>query len=360
MPEPAKKKKGFFQKVAQVAKDFQEWVEETFGDPELAAEFKDDLGLDATNPATPTPVDPAAKARLEAFAAKQDVDEMALLAVIADIKATVDTVMTFVDAVKTDGVDAQTLFWMLFKVWSLDVLRVRNPAAYALVQIANLATEDEETLLQIDPAKLTKLVRGEATAADGEAWVQRFSMLGGVTVVLFVTFWDALGGVIDVIYGWDPDPEDVGEAAVIASRALTVVLDADELGGVRPAVTLIGVPAAHGGPGLFVSTTVGFQFAGDLGATTYTMEFAGAGQFGVLIAKEPEFVANFAPSIRVSAEPEARRHDGGRRAGSPHRHGRLVAAADRRPGLRGRDSRRPGGVPPRGAQGQARRRPRQG
>ena len=304
MPDAPKKKKSFFQKVALVAKDFQEWVEETFGDPELAAEFKDDLGLDATNPATPTPVDPAAKARLEAFAAKQDVDEAALLAVIADIKATVDTVMTFVDAVKTDGVDARTLFWMLFKVWSLDVLRVRNPAAYALVQIANLATEDEETLLQIDQAKLTKLVRGEATAADGEAWVQRFSMLGGVTVVLFVTFWDALGGVIDVIYGWDPDPEDVGEAAVIASRALTVVLDADELGGVRPALTLIGVPAAHGGPGLFVSTTVGFQFATDLGATTYTMELAGAGQFGVLIAKEPEFVANFAPSIRVSAEPK--------------------------------------------------------
>ena len=40
------KKKSFFQKVAQIAKDFQEWVEETFGDPELAAEIKDDLGLD--------------------------------------------------------------------------------------------------------------------------------------------------------------------------------------------------------------------------------------------------------------------------------------------------------------------------
>ena len=147
-------------------------------------------------------------------------------------------------------------------------------------------------------------MRGETPQDDAEAWVQRFSMLGGVTVVLSSRSGTTLGGVIDVIYGWDPDPEDVGEAAVIASRALTVVLDADELGGVRPALTLIGVPAAHGGPGLFVSTTMGFQFAGDLGATTYTMEFAGAGQFGVLIAKEPEVAANFAPSIRVSAEPK--------------------------------------------------------
>ena len=286
--------------------------------------------------------------------------KLALLAVIADIKATVDTVMTFVDAVKTDGVDARTLFWMLFKVWSLDVLRVRNPAAYALVQIANLVTEDEETLLQIDQAKLTKLVRGEATAADGEAWVQRFSMLGGVTVVLFVTFWDALGGVIDVIYGWDPDPEDVGEAAVIASRALTVVLDADELGGVRPALTLIGVPAAHGGPGLFVSTTVGFQFA-DRSRRHDVHD-------GVRRRRPVRRPDRQRARVRRQLRPvdpglrrtQARRHHAGRCARLDRRHRRLVAAADRRPGLRRRGRRRSGGVPPRRAQGQARRRPRQG
>lgn len=300
-------KKNVFQKLAAVAKDISEWVEETFGDPELAAEILEDLGLNSSNPATPTPADPAAKARLDAFAAKQDVDEAALLAVIADIKATVDTVMTFAEAVKTDGIDARTGFWLLFRVWVLDVLRVRNPAGYSLMQVATLVTEDDEVLQQLDASRLTKLLRGEGTAADGEAWVQRLSMIGGVTVVLLVTFIDALGGAIDVIYGWDPDPEDEGEAAVIAGRALTAVLDADVLGGVRPAITLIGMPAAHGGPGLFVSTTAGFQFPVDLGATTYTMEFSGAGQFGMLIPfhkADVQFAADFAPALRISAEPK--------------------------------------------------------
>ncbi len=60
MPEPAtKKKKGFFQKVAQLVKDLVEWVEETFSDPELSAEIRDDLGLDRDNPATPAPPDGA-------------------------------------------------------------------------------------------------------------------------------------------------------------------------------------------------------------------------------------------------------------------------------------------------------------
>ena len=94
-----------------LVKEFEEWVEETFGDAELAAEIKDDLGLDPTNPATPTPSDPARKARLEAFAAKQDVDEAALAEVIADIKATVDTILAFIDAAKADAVDPWTLFW---------------------------------------------------------------------------------------------------------------------------------------------------------------------------------------------------------------------------------------------------------
>lgn len=306
MADPPKKK-NVFQKIAALAQEFQEWVEETFGDPELCAEIKDDLGLDPTNPATPTPTDPARKARLEAFAAKQDVDEAALAEVVADIKATVDTILAFVDAIKADAVDPWTLFWALFKVFSLDVLRVRNPSAYALVRVAGLATQDEETLPQLDAAALTKLVRGEGDAADGEAAVQRLSMLGGVTVVLVANLWAKLDGVIDAMYGWDPDPGEEGEAAVVASRALTVVLANDVLGGVRPALTLIGVPSGHGGAGLFLSTTAGLQLPMDVGETTYTTEISGAGRFGAFIPfrKAPvRFFAGFAPAIRISAEPK--------------------------------------------------------
>ncbi|MCA1692349.1 MAG: hypothetical protein LC733_09170 [Actinobacteria bacterium] len=300
-----KKKKNLFQKIAQIAKEFQEWVEETFGDPELAAEIKDELGLNPANPATPAPVDPARKAKIDAFVAKEDIDEAALGEVIADIKATVDTVFTFVDAVKADGVDPWTLFWAMFKVFALDVLRVRNPAGYALVRLAGLVTEDDETLHQLDAAALSGLVRGEATEADGEALVQRLSMLGGVTIVLLATFWSKLDGAVDALYGWDPDPGEEGDAAVVASRALTVVLENEVLGGVRPALTLIGVPKGHGGPGLFLSATTAFQLPMTVGDTTYTTEITGAGQFGLFIGKPVRAFASFAPAIRISVEPRA-------------------------------------------------------
>ena len=298
------KKKNLFQKIAAIAKDFAEWVEETFGDPELAAEIKDDLGLDPNNPATPTPTDPARKARLDAFAAKQDIDEAALMEVVGDIKATVETVLTFVDAAKADAVDPWTLFWFIFKVFSLDVLRTRNPSAYALVRIAGLVSQEEETLPQLDAAALTKLLRGEGTAADGEAIVQRLSMLGGVGVVLAANLSDKVDAVIDAMYGWDPDPEDDVESAVVASRALTVVLEGDVLSGVRPALTLIAVPTGHGGPGLFVSTTAAFEFTKDVGDTTVKTQISGAGRFGMHIHDPPRFFAGFAPAVRVSLEPK--------------------------------------------------------
>ena len=113
---------------------------------------------------------------------------------------------------------------------------MRNPSAYALVRLAGLVLDDEEFLQQLDAAALQQLVRGEGPAADGEVWVQRLSMLGGVTLVVLATVWDKLGAVIDAVYGWDPDPEDEGETAAIASRALTVMLDHELLGTARPAL----------------------------------------------------------------------------------------------------------------------------
>ena len=214
MPEATntkKKKKGFFQKVAQLVKDLAEWVEETFSDAELSAEIRDDLGLDRDNPATPAPPDGARKARIEAFAAKEDVDEASLLAVVADIKAEVEAIIDFIEAAKADQVDARVLFATMFKLFALDLLRVRNPSAYALVRLAGLVLDDEEFLQQLDAAALQQLVRGEGPAVDGEVWVQRLSMLGGVTLAVVAVVVDRLGAVIDAVYGWDPDPEDEGE-----------------------------------------------------------------------------------------------------------------------------------------------------
>ena len=137
---------------------------------ELAAEIRDDLGLDRDNPATPAPPDGARLARIEAFAAKDDVDEASLLAVVADIKAEVDAIIEFIEAAKADQVDARVLFATMFKLFAVDLLRVRNPSAYALVRLAGVALDDEEFLQLLDAAALQQLVRGEGPAVDGEAW----------------------------------------------------------------------------------------------------------------------------------------------------------------------------------------------
>ena len=120
MPEPTNKtkKKGFFQKLAQLVKDLVEWVEETFSDPELSAEIRSDLGLDRDNPATPAPPDGARLARIEAFAAKEDIDEASLLEVVADIKAEVEAIIDFIEAARADQVDARVLFATMFKLFA--------------------------------------------------------------------------------------------------------------------------------------------------------------------------------------------------------------------------------------------------
>jgi hypothetical protein len=75
MPDAPKKTPNVFQKIATAAQDVVEWTEATFSDPAIAGQVKEDLGLNTDNPATPPASDPARKAKIEEFAAKQDVDE---------------------------------------------------------------------------------------------------------------------------------------------------------------------------------------------------------------------------------------------------------------------------------------------
>src|SRR5215207_1226528 len=133
MPETTatkKQKKGFWQRLVAVVKDFVEWVEETFSDPELSAEVRSDLGLDPSNPATPPPPDGARRARIEQFIAKgegaADVDEQSLAVVAADIAAEIESVLAFIEAARADQVDARVLFSTMFRMFIVDVLRVRN------------------------------------------------------------------------------------------------------------------------------------------------------------------------------------------------------------------------------------------
>jgi hypothetical protein len=306
MAEAKKEKKSFEQRVAQLVKDFLEWAAETFADAELT-ELRADLGLD---PAGAAPqLDPAHKAKIDEFVAKQakDMNKAALVELGTSLATLAGPVLAFIDAAKKDNVDTQTVFWLLFRIFALDALRVRNPSGYALVRLLGFVAGDEEMIAQLDAAPLTQLLRGEGPAADGEALMQRWSMLGGVAVVVAATQWKKLDGLIDALYGWDPDPEDPVESAVIASRALTIVLDRPVSPTVRPALTVIAVPKGHKGPGLYVGATAGLNLPMDVGDLTYTMDIAGAARFGLFVPLDTDLkvraFAGFEPSIRLTVEP---------------------------------------------------------
>ena len=304
MPDEDKKKAppNVFQKVASWAEDQVEWVEATFGDPAISAQVRADLGLDTTSPATPSQPSPATKAKIDEFVAKQDVDEAALLAVVAQIKALVDTGMTFADAVKTQGVDAMDVLWLLFKVWVADSLRARNPAAYGLTRLVGVVAEDEEALGALDLGPLGRLLTGDVRA-DAEEVVDRLSFLAGTTVVMLDAMVGSVGGAIDAAYGWDPEPTDDPNSAAVAGRALTVKFRIPDLP-VSPVLTLIGVPAAHGGPGILMSLGAALEVSHTSGDTSYTFSAGANGAFAVYLgAGSPRALSGFTPSLALKVEP---------------------------------------------------------
>ena len=69
-------------------------------------------------------------------------------------------------------------------------------------------------------------------------------VLGGALVVLDAKV-EAVGGIIDAAYGWDPSPGDDAASVAVAGRALTVKFNVPDAVGVSldPFLTFIAVPA---------------------------------------------------------------------------------------------------------------------
>lgn len=304
MTEPAKGKPNAFSKIAEWGKDTVDWIEATFGDQVLGEQLRADLGLESSTTATPQVLDLRTRTKIDEFIAKQDVDQAALIAVGVEIAALVQTGLTFAEAVKTGGVDARDVLWLLFKVWASDFIRTRNPAAYGLVSLIGLITEDDEALSMLDLAPIGRWLSGDI-AADGEAVVDRLSFLAGSTVVALDQLIDAIGGVIDAEYGWDPEPTDDPQSAAIAGRTLTVKFTIPDVP-ISPVLTLIGVPAEHGGPGILISIGAALQISNTVGETTYTFSAGANGAFAFYFGKGgARAFGGFTPSFAVRAEPAA-------------------------------------------------------
>lgn len=307
MPDDPKRKPSVFQRIAGWFKDAVDWVEKTFADPVIATEVREDLGLNTSNPATPAATDPAVRQKIDDFLAKEKVDEAALIATAIQIKALADTIMTFADAVKADGVDAADVFWLILKVWGADSLRLRNPAGYALCVLAGVILEDDELLPQLDPALVTRLLKGEANANDADALIDRLSAVNGALVVILDQLVKPVGGTIDAMYGWDPEPGSDPDASVAASRALSVVF---KIGGpIDPILTIIPVTSADGGPGLLLSIGAHLKIEHDTGSVVYATDIGANGAFSLffrLSTENPDFrvFGPGVPSVDISVNPK--------------------------------------------------------
>lgn len=294
-----------FQWIATLAGGFGDWVATTFSDPEITRLVMADLGLTPSS-SPPKPAAPSAQTRdaLKAFSALPTVQQQALLQTLAQLTGVVEAVRTFVDAANDDSVDPWTLFWLLFRLFAAESLRVRNPSAYALCALLGLVLEDDDTLAQIDPDPVLRALRGDLTADDSEALIRRLSAVAGTLMVGLDQAVTSVGKRIDAFYGWDPEPGTAPEAAEVAARALTVTLPLGETA--APKLTLIGVPGSHGGPGLFLSLGATLTFTQDTGDRVYELKMGANGAFSVFLplASGPSarVFGNVAPSFEVKAK----------------------------------------------------------
>ena len=260
-------------------------------------------------------------------------------------------------SVKADGVDARDVFWLVFKVWVADWLRRRNPSGYAISVLGSLILEDDELLPQLDPAPVTRLLKGEATEDDADAFVDRISAASGALVVLLDRMVAPVGGTIDAMYGWDPEPGSDRDASVAASRALSVVFKVGDA--IDPILTIIPVTKANGGPGLLISAGARLKFEHDTGSIVYTTDIGANGAFSLFFRfsrSNPNFRAfgPGAPSIDIGVSPKADEDDPFLVFGTSN----ADAARDRLLLVRHRARRGPRRLQVLPAQGQARHRPR--
>lgn len=299
------KKPNLLQKFTGWVEDVVEWVQETFGDPQMATLIRADLGMDTEHPAPDVTVSEQTKNTIAEFINKsgKDVDAAAFAATAAEVAALVQTGMTFADAIKTQGVDARDVLWLLFKLWVNDYLRTRNPAAYGLMSLAGLLVEDEETLGQLDLEPLVGWITGDW---DPDAFVDRLSFVLGTTLVALDALVGAIDGAIDASYGWDPGPGDNADAAAVAGRMLSVLFHIPVTDGVStdPMLTLVMVPTTHGGPGIVLSVGGRLDLKVPVGGKTVELILGANGAFTAYLGKgEPVALGGFAPSLALRLEP---------------------------------------------------------
>jgi len=282
---------------------FLRWVRDTLSDDQVKAQVLRDLGLDPAQVGDTTPNFGTHADSIDIYRAKADPGAEALAEAIADLKAMYHAVRDVVDAARS-GSDAQSettdeVLHQLFRLLSLNYLRIRQPELFWLGQAAGFIEESFGSQRIPGPIgrgivdaflnteKYLKLIypwpiqtEAEAVRLSGATLAPLAVAIGFLTKRLYKRF-EKLH--IEqpshrVLYGWEPvktgSPTPVGDA--LNGRTLTFTLaglktlgdlpeepanpctspdDAQPLPtlGALLSFSLNWVPAAHGGPGMFIA-----------------------------------------------------------------------------------------------------------
>jgi hypothetical protein len=287
VPTQPAKKKNIFQRIAQWFSDAADWIEENLGDPAIAKSLTEDLGLNSSTNAKPVlPAD--SKEKIKTYADSVDPDKAAFEDTVAEIKDVVDAALTFGDAIKSDGLTAWDVVFLLMKVATVDSLRVRFPWAYALARATLLVGDDADSIQQFDPDVLFKVFRGEKLdPGEGERFVEHVSEVASLVVVAEALLEKKLKleGVVDGYYGWDSAPDSTTPLADrISERAFTLMISSPSGGaGATASTTILGVPPEHGGPALFTAFGGALTEKQVTDTTTYDFEVGATDAFDMFV-----------------------------------------------------------------------------
>lgn len=254
-------------RVVDWFKEAIEWVQENLGDPAIAAAIRDDLGLE--------PGEDVDAGDLGAWPSDDfDPDHAAFAETVAEVATAIQALVQTGQAIADDEVSGWDVAFTLGTLAASDSLRVRVPLVYALAKLTLFISDDPEELEALDPGLVVDVLAGEPPEGGSEKALQRVMFSSWLVLVLLGELAEKVGLDFGAYTGWDPDPEsedDLGD--LVSSRATTMRFG---LGEDDPAahllLTYLGVPSAHGGPGLFLSLGGALEVERQVGLGTLKLD----------------------------------------------------------------------------------------
>ncbi|HTE44555.1 MAG TPA: DUF6603 domain-containing protein [Gemmatimonadaceae bacterium] len=277
------KTENIYSHIVSWFKTSAQWIVDHLADPVIAQSIRQDLGL---KPGAEIPA--AAKGTFAQFASGLDPDVEGLSDTLEQVFAVGPELKTLSATLETDKFPANQIAYTLLKLAATDSIRLRAPLLFALSRAALFVEEDTESFIMLDPARLLRNARGE-DLPTGEALAQRLAG-GGALVLQILSMLTSSQhdkekpGLVDVFSGWDLAPDSVTpKADLVSTRATTFYLKgaSQTTGGLL--VSILAVPTAHGGPGLFIALGGSLSLKRETDTSHFQLDAGFPGAFDIYI-----------------------------------------------------------------------------